>query len=177
MLAIAAAGVLDGLDGRLARALDGQSRFGAELDSLADFIDFGVARSTDGDVALTTMHTDLGQLVGTLFYMCPEQFDGTTADLDVRADVYSLGVVFYEILAGRQPYDLQRLAVYEVARVVNEVEPPLLSTVNPRLRGDRCYGVTLSHVTANIDTLSDLEEAKKDVQVIDGELRFSPEVQ
>ncbi|MEI6505094.1 MAG: serine/threonine-protein kinase [Planctomycetota bacterium] len=99
-------------------------------------IDFGVARSTDGDVALTTMHTDLGQLVGTLFYMCPEQFDGTTADLDVRADVYSLGVVFYEILAGRQPYDLQRLAVYEVARVVNEVEPPLLSTVNPRLRGD-----------------------------------------
>ena len=46
-----------------------------------------------------------------------------------------------------------------------------------RLRGSRCYGVTLSHVTANIDTLSDLEQAEKDAQVIDGELHFSPEVQ
>ena len=99
-------------------------------------IDFGVARSTDGDVALTTMHTDIGQLVGTLQYMCPEQFDGSSDDLDIRADVYSLGVVFYELLAGRLPYDLTRRAVYEVARVVQEVEPKSLSTVNPRLRGD-----------------------------------------
>ncbi|MCE9630277.1 MAG: protein kinase [Planctomycetia bacterium] len=99
-------------------------------------IDFGVARSTDGDAALTTMHTELGQLVGTVCYMSPEQFDGASDDLDVRADVYSLGVVFYELLAGRQPYDLRNRAVYEVARVVKEVEPTLLSTVNSRLRGD-----------------------------------------
>ncbi len=99
-------------------------------------IDFGVARSTDGDGALTTMHTDPGQLVGTLCYMSPEQFDGSADDLDVRADVYSLGVVFYELLAGRQPYDLRSRAVYEVARIVKEVEPTSLCTVNPKVRGD-----------------------------------------
>jgi len=56
-------------------------------------IDFGVARSTDSDVALTTMHTDVGQIIGTLQYMCPEQFDANPSDIDVRADVYALGVV------------------------------------------------------------------------------------
>jgi serine/threonine protein kinase len=86
-------------------------------------IDFGVARSTDGDVALTTMHTDIGQLVGTLAYMAPEQFDSSSDDLDVRVDVYSLGIVLYELLTGSPPYDFARRAVYEVARVVKEVEP------------------------------------------------------
>ncbi len=99
-------------------------------------IDFGVARSTDGDVALTTMHTDMGQLVGTLSYMAPEQFDGVADDIDVRADVYSLGVVLYELLAGRLPYDIAKRPVYEVARVVKEVEPRSLSIVNTSLRGD-----------------------------------------
>ena len=99
-------------------------------------IDFGVARSTDGDVALTTMHTDVGQLVGTLAYMAPEQFDGNADDLDVRADVYSLGLVLYELLTGRMPYDVTRQAVYEVARIVRDVEPRSLSSVNPKLRRD-----------------------------------------
>lgn len=99
-------------------------------------IDFGVARSTDGDVALTTMHTDIGQLVGTLAYMAPEQFDSSSDDLDVRVDVYSLGIVLYELLTGSPPYDFARRAVYEVARVVKEVEPKSLSAVNPKLRGD-----------------------------------------
>jgi len=99
-------------------------------------IDFGVARSTDGDVARTTMHTDAGQLVGTLQYMSPEQFAGDVGDIDVRADVYSLGVILYELLAGKPPYELARRPVYEVARIVCEVEPPSLATVNSRLRGD-----------------------------------------
>ena len=99
-------------------------------------IDFGVARSTDSDSGLTTMHTDIGQLVGTLQYMCPEQFDSGSNDLDVRADVYSLGIVLYELLAGRLPYDVTRQAAYEVARVVKEVEPQSLSTGNAKLRGD-----------------------------------------
>ena len=99
-------------------------------------IDFGVARTTDGDVALTTMHTDIGQLVGTLSYMAPEQFDGAADDLDVRADVYALGVVLHELLAGSLPYDIAKRPVYEVARVVKEVEPRSLSRVNARLRGD-----------------------------------------
>ena len=99
-------------------------------------IDFGVARSTDGDMAITTMHTDIGQLVGTLSYMAPEQFNGVADDLDVRADVYALGVVLYELLAGSLPYDIAKRPVYEVARVVKEVEPRSLSSVNTGLRGD-----------------------------------------
>ncbi|MFM8952678.1 MAG: WD40 repeat domain-containing serine/threonine protein kinase [Planctomycetaceae bacterium] len=99
-------------------------------------IDFGVARSTDGDVALTTLHTDANALVGTLHYMSPEQFDGAADDLDLRADVYSLGVVLYELLTGRLPYDLRRRAVYEAARVVREVDPAPLSTIDRHLRGD-----------------------------------------
>jgi eukaryotic-like serine/threonine-protein kinase len=99
-------------------------------------IDFGVARNTDSDTALTTMHTDIGQLVGTLSYMAPEQFDGAADGLDVRADVYALGVVLYELLAGSLPYDIAKRPVYEVSRVVKEVEPRSLSSVSPSLRGD-----------------------------------------
>jgi eukaryotic-like serine/threonine-protein kinase len=99
-------------------------------------IDFGVARNTDGDTALTTMHTDIGQLVGTLSYMAPEQFDGAADGLDVRADVYALGVVLYELLAGSLPYDIAKRPVYEVSRVVKEVEPRSLSLFNASLRGD-----------------------------------------
>ena len=99
-------------------------------------IDFGVARSTDTDAALTTMHTDIGQLLGTLRYMCPEQFDGTSDDIDVRADVYALGVVLYELLAGRSPYDTAGKAVHQVARVVREVEPRALGSVDRTFRGD-----------------------------------------
>ena len=99
-------------------------------------IDFGVARSIDSDIALTTMHTDVGQLIGTLQYMCPEQFDADPNDIDVRADVYALGVVLYELLAGRPPYETHKKSVFEVARVVREVDPTPLSTVNRTLRRD-----------------------------------------
>ena len=99
-------------------------------------IDFGVARGTDGDIALTTGLTDTGQLVGTLQYMSPEQFVGTADDLDVRADVYSLGILLYELLAGRPPYDVRNRPVYEATRIIAEAEPRPLSSVSSRLRGD-----------------------------------------
>jgi WD40 repeat protein len=99
-------------------------------------IDFGIARTTEGDVALTSMLTDVGQLVGTVQYMCPEQFAGTADDLDVRADVYALGVVLYELLVGRLPYDVARRPMYAVARTVQEAEPTSLARINPQLRGD-----------------------------------------
>lgn len=99
-------------------------------------IDFGVARNTDGDIARTTMHTDAGQIVGTLCYMAPEQFHDSAATIDVRADVYTLGVVLYELLTGRLPYEIQGCPIYEVARVVKEVEPRSPSAIVPSLRGD-----------------------------------------
>jgi WD40 repeat protein/tRNA A-37 threonylcarbamoyl transferase component Bud32 len=99
-------------------------------------IDFGVARATDSDMALTTMQTDVGQLIGTLQYMSPEQFKADPNDIDVRSDVYALGVIFYELLAGKMPYDVKRKAVHEVARIVQEDDPTPLSSFNRALKGD-----------------------------------------
>jgi WD40 repeat protein len=118
--------------GNILVAADGQPKI----------IDFGVARGTDGDVALTTFHTDAGQLVGTLQYMSPEQLAGNADDLDIRADVYSLGVVLYELLAGRPPYDVRNRPIHEAARIVTEAEPAQLSSVSPRFRGDLTTIVT-----------------------------------
>jgi WD40 repeat protein/serine/threonine protein kinase len=99
-------------------------------------IDFGVARSTDSDMAVTTLQTDVGQLVGTVQYMSPEQFDADPNDLDIRSDVYALGVVLFELLADRTPYDLRRKAIHEAARIVREEDPPRPSTIRAALRGD-----------------------------------------
>ena len=68
-------------------------------------LDFGVARVTDSD-AQATRQTDVGQLVGTLAYMSPEQVLGEPEELDTRSDVYALGVILYELLAKRLPYQL-----------------------------------------------------------------------
>jgi tetratricopeptide (TPR) repeat protein/tRNA A-37 threonylcarbamoyl transferase component Bud32 len=99
-------------------------------------IDFGVARSTDSDMAVTTLQTDIGQLIGTLQYMSPEQCDADPHDLDTRSDIYALGVVLYELLCGRLPYDVTHIAVYEAARVIKEQSPARPSTINRTLRGD-----------------------------------------
>jgi WD40 repeat protein/tRNA A-37 threonylcarbamoyl transferase component Bud32 len=99
-------------------------------------IDFGVARATDSDMALTTMQTDVGQLIGTLQYMSPEQFRADPNDIDVRSDVYALGVILYELLAGKMPYDVKKKAVHEVARIVQEDDPKPLSSFNRALKGD-----------------------------------------
>ncbi|MHC5015635.1 MAG: serine/threonine-protein kinase [Planctomycetota bacterium] len=72
-------------------------------------IDFGVARSFDSDIALTTFQTDMRQLVGTVQYMSPEQCAGDPHDIDIRTDVFALGVVLYELLGGRPPYDVTNL--------------------------------------------------------------------
>jgi tetratricopeptide (TPR) repeat protein/tRNA A-37 threonylcarbamoyl transferase component Bud32 len=99
-------------------------------------IDFGVARATDSDMALTTMQTDMGQLIGTLQYMSPEQFKADPNDIDVRSDVYALGVILYELLVGRPPYDLKKKALHEVARIVQEDDPTPLPAFEKTLQGD-----------------------------------------
>jgi non-specific serine/threonine protein kinase/serine/threonine-protein kinase len=105
-------------------------------DGQPKILDFGVGRAIEPDVQLTTMETDIGKLVGTLPYMSPEQAAGDSKLLDTRSDVYSLGVVAYELLTGRRPYDLQGLPLPQVLRTIQEAEPPRLSTVNRSLRGD-----------------------------------------
>mgnify|MGYP002633698002 CR=1 FL=1 len=97
-------------------------------------LDFGIARVTDADVR-ATMGTDLGQLVGTLPYMSPEQVGGDPLDLDTRSDVYTLGVILFELLAGRRPYPLGR-QLTEAARIITEEEPPSLGTLDRAWRGD-----------------------------------------
>lgn len=99
-------------------------------------LDFGVARLTDSDVQQTTMHTDVGQIIGTLPYMSPEQASGNPEELDTRSDVYALGVICYELLAGRLPHDLRKHMLHEAVRILREEEPSRLSSVNRSLRGD-----------------------------------------
>jgi predicted Ser/Thr protein kinase len=97
-------------------------------------LDFGVARMIDSD-SQATRQTDLGQLIGTLDYMSPEQTLGDPFDLDVRSDIYSLGVILYELLAGKLPYQTKRRSLPEVVRIIREHDPEPLSTID---RGYRC---------------------------------------
>lgn len=99
-------------------------------------LDFGVARLTGADVQTMTLQTGVGQLIGTLPYMSPEQVAGDSRQVDTRSDVYSLGVILYEVLAGRLPYDVRNRSIPEAARVIREEEPSRLSTVNVVFRGD-----------------------------------------
>ncbi len=97
-------------------------------------LDFGVARATNSD-AHATRQTDLGQLVGTLAYMSPEQVLGDPAALDTRSDVYALGVILYELLAGRMPYQISR-KLHEAVQTIREEDPARLSSISRHYRGD-----------------------------------------
>ena len=87
-------------------------------------------------MTVTTLQTDVGQLIRTIQYMSPEQCLADPHDLDTRSDVYALGVVLYELLCDQLPYDVTQAAIHEAIRVVREQEPARPSTVSRALRGD-----------------------------------------
>src|SRR5207247_2546550 len=94
-------------------------------------IDFGVAKATGQQLTERTMFTGFGDVIGTLEYMSPEQAEVNQLDVDTRSDIYSLGVLLYELLTGTTPLKHKRVmkaALLEMLRVVREEEPPKPST-------------------------------------------------
>jgi serine/threonine-protein kinase len=94
-------------------------------------IDFGVAKAAAGKLTDESMATQFGAVVGTLEYMSPEQAGFSGIDIDTRADIYSLGVILYELLTGLRPMDASRLkkaALTEIIRMIQEEEPSKPST-------------------------------------------------
>ena len=112
-------------------------------------IDFGLAKATSQRLTENTLYTQHGVLIGTPEYMSPEQAGTTALDVDSRTDIYSLGVVLYELLVGALPFDsatLRQAAGLEMLRIIREVDPP-----NPTTRisslGERAREVALRRHT------------------------------
>jgi serine/threonine protein kinase/Tfp pilus assembly protein PilF len=94
-------------------------------------IDFGIAKATDHRLAQRTLFTEQGQLIGTPEYMSPEQAEMSALDVDTRTDIYSLGVMLYELMSGVLPFDpraLRSAGFGEIQRIIRESEPPKAST-------------------------------------------------
>jgi len=122
-------------------------------------IDFGIAKAIDRDAAVQTAFTEHGQFVGTPEYMSPEQATSGSEDLDTRTDVYSLGVLLYELLTGLLPFEaeaLRRAGYEEIRRILRETDPPRPSERLRTLDDDRSGGAVKSTRTNTAALARDL---------------------
>jgi tetratricopeptide (TPR) repeat protein len=157
----------------------------AEYDQqpLPKVIDFGVAKAISQPLTKQTMFTGLGQIVGTLEYMSPEQAELASQDIDTRTDIYALGVLLYELLTGSTPFDKQRLRSVgweEILRIIHEEEPPKPSTrlenshqVTRNEPGSvtptKCVGAPVTTTLASIAAVRGTEPARL-TKLVRGEL-------
>jgi serine/threonine protein kinase len=106
-------------------------------------IDFGIAKATQGKLTDKTLFTRFEHFIGTPVYMSPEQAATSGLDIDTRSDIYSLGILLYELLTGKPPFDAKTLAsagYEEMRRIIREVEPLKPSTRLKELRADSAAG-------------------------------------
>ncbi|MHC4953047.1 MAG: tetratricopeptide repeat protein [Planctomycetota bacterium] len=108
-------------------------------ESVPKVIDFGVAKATEQPLTEATFHTRFAQMIGTPQYMSPEQAEMSALDVDTRGDIYSLGVLLYELLTGTTPLTRERLATIqfdELRRIIREENPPTPSARLTSLNGN-----------------------------------------
>jgi len=113
-------------------------------------IDFGIAKATQQELTEMTIYTQHNQFIGTPAYMSPEQAEMSGLDIDTRSDIYSLGVLLYELLTGRTPFDAKELmqsGIDQMRKIIREQEPPKPSTKFATLQMDEQSTTAARHST------------------------------